>query len=87
MTDLDGEVSEAHVSITVTAVNDPPVAAADNGYVVTEDTVLDTALLPLPPPPNSSVLTNDSDVGTARPRPRTAIHPWRASTSLLPGRQ
>ncbi len=39
VTDLDGRISEADVSITVTPVNDPPVAAADDGYVVTEDTV------------------------------------------------
>ncbi len=81
VTDLDGEVSEADVSITVTAVNDPPVAAADNGYVVTEDTSLDTALLPVPPPPNRSVLANDSDVDCTPPA--TDCNPSLAGINLL----
>src|SRR5205823_4787533 len=51
----DGTVdsSAAIVSITVTAVNDPPVAANDS-YAATEDTVLTIAA--------PGVLANDSDV-------------------------
>src|SRR5437879_5974214 len=51
----DGTVdsSAATVSITVTAVNDPPVAANDS-YAATEDTVLTIAA--------PGVLANDSDV-------------------------
>ncbi len=48
-------------------VNDRPVAVADNGYEVTEDQVLDTALLIGAPPPNPSVLTNDLDVDCVFP--------------------
>lgn len=54
--DNDGEWSNiATVSITITAVNDPPVAAADNYPSAVEDTTLivDTA---------SGVLSNDHDV-------------------------
>ncbi len=51
----DGEVysSPATVTITINAVNDPPIAAADN-YAATEDTPLNVAA--------PGVLANDSDV-------------------------
>ena len=52
----DPKSAEAQISITVTSVNDPPVAAADE-YYATEDTLLNA----------SSVLENDSDLHNGAP--------------------
>ena len=61
----DDECDSAAINLTVQPVNDRPLAVADNGYEVTEDQVLDTALLPGPAPPNPSVLDNDVDIDSA----------------------
>ena len=67
ITDFDLETSSALVTITVNPTNDIPSAVNDAGYVVIEDQVLDTATLPGPPPPNQSVLANDSDIDCTLP--------------------
>jgi len=67
ITDVDLNTSSALVTITVNPTNDIPTAVNDTGYTVIEDQVLDTATLPGPPPPNSSVLTNDSDIDCTFP--------------------
>jgi hypothetical protein len=53
ITDGNGEFSTAVVYVTVTPVNDPPVAMGEN-YIIDQDTVLNVA------PPG--VLANDTDV-------------------------
>lgn len=57
VTDGKFESSTVQVDITVTPVNDKPVANDDNGYVVTEGAKLDAS---------TSVLTNDTDGDTDR---------------------
>jgi uncharacterized repeat protein (TIGR01451 family) len=71
----DDECDTAILNLNVLPVNDRPVAVGDNAYIVTEDQVLDTALLVGPPPPNPSVLDNDVDVDTVLLQARLPVFP------------
>ncbi|MEW5852151.1 MAG: tandem-95 repeat protein [Myxococcota bacterium] len=68
VTDADGDFAEADVALTVNAVNDTPVAAADTA-TTNEDTAVTT-----------SVLTNDTGLGDTPVTVSVTTAPTRGST-------
>ncbi|MCG8607105.1 tandem-95 repeat protein [bacterium] len=73
---VDGEnISRATVTVTVHAVNDPPVVI-DDAYIVEEDGSLDIA------PPG--VLANDADIDGDSLRASVANHPDNGTLTLEP---